>query len=192
VKITIESDNAKFLAHLQELADKCAIPAQVSALNSAATNVRSKSIQIAKSATGVPTSILKRRIAVPKSRRATIRSHEVLIFGGLWPVKVSKLTPAPRKLKGGGVKYKTLPGQPISPRAFIANNTHGSLSVFERKGEARLPIRNITVDISGPVKSAIAGYLASGAAKAYYEKMLLSQMDRRVRGSLVRKGLTVK
>ena len=191
MKITIESDNAAFLAHLQELADKVVVPAQVSALNSAAGNVRSKSIQIAKTATGVPTSILKKRIAVPKSRRATARSVEVIIFGGLWPVKVAKLTPAPRKLKGGGVKYKTVPGQPISPRAFIANNTRGSLSVFERKGEARLPIRNIVVDISRGVKSAIAGYIASGGAQAYYEKMLLSQMDRRVRGSLVRHGLKV-
>lgn len=192
MKIVIESDNAKFLAHLQELADKVAVPAQVSAINSAAGNVRSKSIAIARAATGVPTSILKKRIAVPKSRRATIRSVEVLIFGGLWPVKVAKLTPAPRKLKGGGIKYKILPGQSMNPRAFIANNTNGHLSVFERKGESRLPIKNVTVDISRAVKSAISGYLASGAAKAYYEKMLLSQMDRRVRGSLVRNGLTVK
>ena len=94
MKITFESDNAKLLAHLQELADKVAIPAQVSALNSAAGNVRSKCIQIARSATGVPTSILKKRIAVPKSRRATIRSVEVIIFGGLWPVRVAQLTPA--------------------------------------------------------------------------------------------------
>lgn len=191
MKITFESDNKKLQAHLDELARTVAPAAQAAALNSAAKHVRSKAVGIASKATGVPTKILRRRIAIPRRSKATQRSLEVFVFGGLWPVKVADLTPAPRKLKSGAVKYKTGPGQPIDPMAFIANNTNGRLSVFARKGRSRLPVKNVTIDISGGVKSAIGGYLISRAAQSHYEKILLSQMDRRVRSSLMRRGMRV-
>ena len=190
MNLIIESDNTKLMEHLKELTESCAIPSQVAALNSTATTVRNKSVTIARVAAGVPTKILRKRIVVPKSRRATSRRLEVIIFGGIWPIKVMKLTPTPRKLKKG-VKYKVLPGETQNPIAFMANNTNGAMSVFARKGPNRLPLKNITVNIEPHVKKAVGGFIDSGAAKAYYQKMLFSQLDRRIRSSMVRKGMKV-
>lgn len=186
-----KSENAQFARHLNELADKVAPAAQASALNSSAGHIRGRAVKIASKATGVPSSILKKRIAVPKSQKATKRFPRVIIFGGLWPVKVSKLKPKPRKLKSGKVKYKTGPGETINPGAFIGNNTNGSPSVFVRKSAARTPLANVTTEISSAVRSAVGGYSRSSAALKYYQKMLYSQMDRKVRSSLRRQGLDV-
>ena len=191
MKIEFESENKAFLASLQEIADKVTPAAQVSALNSAAAKIARESVKIASSTTGVSAKTLRKRIKVPKSKKATARFPNVTIFGGLWPVPVAKLTPKPRKLKRGGVKYKTMPGQAQNPNAFIAPHKGGGDGVFVRKGHSRLPIKKVSVDIAPHVRRAIAVYLYGSAAQAHYEKILFSQMDRRVRSALRRKGLDV-
>jgi len=191
MKIAFETENKKLLAHLNEFAEKVTPGAQVSALNSVAGKVRGEAVKVAARATGVSTKILRKRIVVPRSKKATLRSPNVIVFGGIWPVKVSKLTPKPRNLASGRVKYKTPPGKSQDPNAFIATHKGGGVAVFARKGASRLPLKNITIDIGPAVRSAIGVYSRSAEAKRHYEKILFSQMDRRVRSSLRRKGLDV-
>lgn len=191
MKFEFETENRELLAHLRELSDKVQPAATASALNSAGTKVRQWAVRDASKRTGVPAKLLRRRIAIPKGQRATARKPSLLMFGGLWPIKVSKLTPKPRRLKGGRVKYKTMPGQPVDPNAFIAPHKGGGDSVFVRKGQSRLPIKNVTVNVGPSVRLGLIRALRSQEARAYFERMLFSQMDRRVRSSLRRKGLEV-
>lgn len=191
MKIQFETENKELLAHLRELSDKVQPAATASALNSAGTKVRQWAVRDASKRTGVPAKILRKRIAIPRGKKATARNPSLLMFGGLWPVKVSKLTPKPRELKSGRVKYKTLPGQPMDPNAFMAPHKGGSNAVFVRKGQARLPIKNVTVNIGPAVRLGLIRALRSKDAKDYFERMFFSQMDRRVRSSLRRKGLEV-
>jgi len=191
MKVEFKSDNKKLQRHLKELSEKHAPAAQSFALNSTAAYIKREAVKIASKATGVPTTILKNRIAVPRGKKSTIRGLKTVIFGGLWPVKVAKLKPAPRKLKSGAVKYKTMKGEPVNANAFMGKNTNGSDSVFVRKGTARLPIKNVTVEIGPQVERAIQGFSGGQLAKDKYSKMLFSQMDRRVRGGLIRMGVKV-
>ena len=153
--------------------------------------MKSASLRSASKALGIPQKIIAKRVAVPRSKRASATRLETLIFGGLWPVKVMKLTPTPRKLKGGATKYRIIPGESVNPKAFMANNTNGAMSVFARKGAPRLPIENITANVGPAINQALDRYVKSAEAKAYYDKTLLSNMDRAIRGSLVRQGLKV-
>lgn len=189
MNITFESDNKAFMAHLAELKEKVTPAAQASALNSAGGFISRGAIKLAFQKTGVPANILKRRIGLKK--KATARLPEIIIRGGVWKVKVADLKPAPRKLAGGRAKYNPGTGNSINPNAFIANNTNGRLSVFVRKGSSRLPIENILTDIRPGVMAAIGGYSGGREALSYYQKILVSQLDRRVRQSLRREGLSV-
>lgn len=192
MNIEFSSDNPKLLKHLRELQKELAPRAQSAALNSTANYIRRGAVKIAQQKTGVQAKILNTRIAVPRGKKASVRSLKTVVFGGLWAVKVMKITPIPRKLTSGRVKYKTLPGQAVDPKAFMANNTNAQMSVFRRKGASRLPIENITVDIGPHVERAISGYGGGQESQAYYRKRLFTEMDRRIRGSLVRKGIRTR
>lgn len=192
MNIEFKSDNKKLEAHLRELQKELAPGAQSAALNSTASFITRGAVKIAQAKTGIQAKILRKRIAVPRGKKSTPRSLRTQVFGGLWPVKVMDITPIPRKLVSGRVKYKTLPGESIDPQAFMANNTNAKLSVFRRKGVTRLPIENITVDVGPHVKSAIEGYTGGNESQAYYRKRLFTEMDRRIRSNLVRKGIRTK
>lgn len=191
MNIEFETDNRELLAQLNDLAGKVAPAAQASALNSAGGKVLQWAVRDASKRTGVAAKILRRRIAIPRGKKATARNPQIWLFGGLWPVKVSKLTPKPRRLKSGRVKYKTIPGQPVDPSAFMAPHRGGGDAVYSRKGSARLPVKNITVNVGPHVRLSMIRSLRSKEARDYYERMLFSQMDRRVRSSLRRYGLDV-
>lgn len=192
MNIEFSSDNPKLLRHLRELQKELAPGAQSAALNSTASYIARGAVKIAQAKTGVQAKILRKRIAVPRGKKATVRSLKTVVFGGLWVVPVTKLTPAPRKLKGGSVKYKTLPGQAIRPDAFLAKTTRGTDRVFVRKGATRLPVQSITADIGPAVQSAIQGYGGGQESQAYYRKRLFTEMDRRIRSNLVRKGIRTR
>lgn len=189
MNIEFTSQNRKLQRHLRELSEKYAPPAQAQALNSTAGYIKREAVKIASSATGVQASLLRKRIAVPKKAKA--RDLKAVVFGGLWVVPVAKISPKPRKLKGGGVKYKVMPGQAINPKAFIAKTTNGTERVFARKGPGRLPIESISADIAPHVTRAIVGFSGGAEALKYYQKILFSQMDRKVRGGLIRLGFSV-
>jgi hypothetical protein len=192
MNIEFKSDNKKLLKHLSELQKALAPAAQSAALNATAGHIKRGAVKIAAQKTGVQAKILRSRIAVPRGKKATVRSLKTVVFGGLWVVPVTKLTPGPRKLKGGSVKYKTLPGQAINPAAFLAKNTNDKERVFVRKGAPRLPIQSITADIGPAVKSAIEGYGGGTESQDYYRKRVFTEMDRRIRSNLVRYGIRTR
>ena len=191
MNIEIKTDNKDLLAHLEELKAKITPAAQVAVLNRTASKVSREAIKIASKSTGVPTKTLRKRINIPRQWKARKGKLNVTIFGGTWPVKVSKLKPAPRQLKSGRVKYKTAPGTAVDPQAFIATNTNGGTSVWKRKGKNRLPVKNITIDIAPGVKAALIAYGNGAEAKNFYEQALFKEMDRKIRGALVRRGVKV-
>jgi hypothetical protein len=191
MKIEVQSDNKQLLRHLREVSDQVTPAAEASALNSTAKKVAREAVKLASVATGVPTKVLRRRIYVPKRKKATRRRLHAYVLGGLWVVPVSQLTPKPRQLKGGSVKYRVPPGQAINPQAFMAKTTRGGTEVFVRKTASRLPIKKVSVDIADQVKRAINGYLHTAAAHTYYQQRLFAEMDRKIRASMRRNGLDV-
>lgn len=190
MNIEFKSDNKKLLAHLKELKEKVAPASEAKALNSTAAYIVRGAVKIAHAKTGVQIAILRKRIAV--SDRATLRSVRASVFGGLWVVPVVKINPKPRKLKGGRVKYKTVPGEIVRADAFIGKTTRGTERVFHRVGDSRLPIQNITADIGPHVRRAIEGYGGGQESQNYYKQRLFKEMDRAISGNLRRFGIRVR
>ena len=192
MNMELASDTTKLLAHLAELRDKVEPGASVSALNSTANKIRQRSVNRAANELGIAAKILRKRIAVPRSEKATRKRPKTMLFGGLYPVRVDDLKPAPRELKSGRVKYKVPKGQSVNPNAFMAPHKQGSRVVFVRKGPSRLPIKRVTVEVGSVIKRSMRKEINSKASQEHYQKIFNAQMDRRIRGSLVRNGLTVK
>lgn len=192
MNIEFKSDNKKLLAHLKELKEKVAPASEAKALNSTAAYIVRGAVKIAATKTGVQATLLRKRIAVPRGKRATARTLKTVVFGGLWVVPVVKINPKPRKLKGGRVKYKTVPGEIVRADAFIGKTTRGTERVFHRVGDSRLPIQNITADIGPHVRRAIEGYGGGQESQNYYKQRLFKEMDRAISGNLRRFGIRVR
>jgi len=201
VNIEIKSDNKKLLAHLKDLKEKVTPAAEAKALNSTASYIVRGAVKIAATKTGVQATLLRKRIAVPRGKKATARTLRTVVFGGLWVVPVVKISPKPRKLASGRVKYKTVPGDAVRPDAFIAKSTRGTDRVFVRKDSSRkrvppkyseLPIKSVTADIGPHVRRAIEGYGGGQESQNYYKQRLFKEMDRAISGNLRRYGIRVR
>ena len=192
MNIEFKSDNKKLLAHLKDLKEKVTPAAEAKALNSTANYIVRGAVKIAATKTGVQATLLRKRIAVPRGKKATARTLKTVVFGGLWVVPVVKLSPKPRKLASGRVKYKTVPGETMRADAFIGKTTQGTERVFHRKGTSRLPIKNITADIGPHVRRAIEGYGGGQESQNYYKQRLFKEMDRAISGNLRRYGIRVR
>ena len=192
MNIEFKSDNKKLLAHLKELKEKVAPAAEAKALNSTANYIVRGAVKIAATKTGVQAAILRKRIAVPRGKKASARTLKTVVFGGLWEVKVMKINPTPRKLASGRVKYRVIPGEALDPNAFMGNNKAGAMSVFRRKGTGRLPIENVRADIGPHVRRAIEGYGGGQESQSYYKQRLFKEMDRAISGNLRRYGIRVR
>jgi hypothetical protein len=202
VNIEFKSDNKKLLAHLKDLKEKVTPAAEAKALNSTANYIVRGAVKIAATKTGVQATLLRKRIAVPRGKKATARTLKTVVFGGLWVVPVVKINPKPRKLAGGRVKYKTVPGDAVRTDAFIAKTTKGTDRVFFRDRPSRkprkppnypgLPIKNITADIGPHVRRAIEGYGGGQESQNYYKQRLFKEMDRAISGNLRRYGIRVR
>lgn len=192
MNIEFKTDNRKLLAHLKDLSEKVTPAAEAKALNSTASYIVRGAVKIAQTKTGVQAAILRKRIAVPRGKKATARTLKTVVFGGLWEVKVMKINPTPRKLASGRVKYRVIPGESLDPNAFMGNNTNGGMSVFRRKGAGRLPIENVRADIGPHVRRAIEGYGGGQESQNYYQARLFKEMDRAISGNLRRYGIRVR
>lgn len=191
MNITIDGNLAALIPTVSEIIPEAVEKAQVKAVNQVGGKIVKEARKIAKDKTGVPTKILKKRISLRGNSKATRARPRIVIFGGQWNVAVEDMSPAPRQLKSGKVKYKTLPGDTPDPSAFMY--AFGSKpKVFRRTGPRRLPIKRITLDVSDAVKNAIAGYTGSGQAKKEFDDYFNKAFAREIRAGLRRKQVPVR
>jgi hypothetical protein len=190
MNIEFKSDLPKLQAMLDELSENVAPAATAAALNRTATHVAKVARKGVTQDTGIPQKHFKKRIAIPRGKKANARRLVTVLWAGLWEIPVANLSPKPRALKSGVAKYKTLPGEPIDPQAFIAKGSKG-VSAFARKGSARLPIKQKTINIGNVIRRKIFMALGS-SAKEFFKKTYYSQMEGRVINAMKRKGMTVK
>lgn len=190
MKIEFTSDIKKMQDVLDELTKKVQPLATSTAINRTTTHVIKVAKQGIAKETGITQKHFKKRLNVAKKDKAKPGKLLAIIWVGLWGISVRHLTPKPRALKSGSVKYKTLPGQPLDPKAFMVNDSAGS-TAYSRKGSSRLPIGQKMIDISGPMRRNVERALGADA-KSFFRKTFYSEMEGRVIKAMQKKGMTVR
>lgn len=189
-----ETANKKLLDMLEETQDKILPKATYKALNQTAQAIKRDAVRHISTETKIAQKHIKKRIVVPKKFKATQRKLFVTLVGKIWPKRVSELSPKPRALKSGRVKYKTIPGQPVRSDAFIAPIPGGKLGgneVMFRKTPDRLPIKILTVNLQPVVEKSLRRWVFSSDTRTRYEEYLFKQIERETRSALRRRGMEV-
>lgn len=204
LEFVIETDAPELAEALREAYVKGARAEAAKAINKTMTLVRRDVVAYVSGRTGIKQSIINRRVKTYKRGRARSDKLYAVGFLGEFVIPVSQLTPKPRKVgkrRGGGVTYKTVPGQGKVPGAFYAkvpNKTAGS--AYVRKPGARYktsatgkkgayPIKEISISIRDYLRSGARNVLSSNAPE-YFSKLFFEDMSKRANKEFEKRGLS--
>lgn len=148
-------------AKVEQLLEIKFAPQVARSLSRAANSAKTAMAQAIATELGAKASDIKRYIF---TKPATEDTLEARVYpqgkAGIPLIKLGATGPEPSRGKGGGV---TVPGGGVYPHAFIAKTPSGHRGVFERKGTARLPIKELRTT---PITDVFRRLRAVGMAKA--------------------------
>lgn len=189
MNIEFKSNVPELQAVLDEISRKVQPAATATALNQTVAKIAKEARRDVARVTGVPQKHFTKRIKQRRDGKATARKPYARLWAGLWPMSVASMTPKPRQLKSGRVKYKTLPGDTIDPHAFVAKVTR-NVTAFAREGAARGPLNAKTLDVGRHIKLRTYRILRK-IGREEYERRFFQQMEGRTIKAMNRKGMKV-
>lgn len=141
-QLNIEVDSKKVNAAL-ELAPKKTGVALLRALKKGTKAAKTISNRLVAKDMGTKVSDVRARIRIEEPTAQTLTGSLHASLKRIPLMKFGARGPEPSRGRGRGVTYKSKGGRGRHPRAFITTMPGGHRGVFERKGERRLPIKEL-------------------------------------------------
>ena len=142
------------------------LTAAVRALNKTAIWLRAQSVTAISQQKQIKQNLIRERLRIIRANRASLKAFVIAKLYGVKACKLGTMRQTSTGVSVGGYDF---------PHAFIATMPTGHTGVFQRKGTARLPIKEATVELE-PEASETIGALVELETSARFVELFRHEL----------------